>query len=79
MGSIASSTLCSLPQPDNALQTKNQQKASRRRYLESGQSKYAFFADMGGTEINPPDLLPFRVIAKQLHYRVTMSHMSSHF
>lgn len=37
--------------------------------------KHAFFADMGGIEINPPDFVPFRVNAKQLHYLVTKGYL----
>ena len=37
--------------------------------------KHAFFADMGGIEINPPDFVPFRVNAKQLHYLITNHYL----
>ena len=37
--------------------------------------KHAFFADMGGIEVNPPDFVPFRVNAKQLHYLITKGYV----
>ena len=42
---------------------------------EAWTMKHAFFADMGGIEVNPPDFVPFRVNAKQLHYLVTKGHL----
>lgn len=47
----------------------------RRAGFEAWTMKHAFFADMGGIEINPPDFVPFRVNAKQLHYLVTKGYL----
>ena len=44
--------------------------------FEAWTMKHAFFADMGGIEINPPDFVPFRVNAKQLHFLVTQGYLS---
>ena len=43
--------------------------------FETWTMKHAYFADMGGIEINPPDFVPFRVNAKQLHYLVTKGYL----
>lgn len=42
---------------------------------EAWTMKHAFFADMGGIEISPPDFVPFRINAKQLHYLVTKGYL----
>lgn len=47
----------------------------KRSGFEAWTMKHAFFADMGGIEIAPPDFVPFRVNAKQLHYLVTKGYM----
>ena len=43
---------------------------------EAWTMRHAFFADMGGIEVCPPDFVPFRVNAKQLHYLVTKGYLS---
>ena len=42
---------------------------------EAWTMKHAFFADRGGIEVNPPDFVPFRVNAQQLHYLVSKGYL----
>ena len=37
--------------------------------------KHAFFTDIGSIQIYPPDFVPFRVNAKQLHYLITRGYL----
>ncbi|CAF9933059.1 MAG: hypothetical protein ALECFALPRED_005467 [Alectoria fallacina] len=45
------------------------------RGISSLDNETRFLADMGGIEINPPDFVPFRVNAKQLHYLITKGYL----
>ena len=51
----------------------------KKTFFEVWIIKCGFIADMGGTEMNPAEFVPFRVTAKQVHYLVTKSHISSPF
>lgn len=49
--------------------------AFRGAGYEAWTMKHAYFADMGGIEVTPPDFVPFRVNAKQLHYLITKGYL----
>ena len=73
----------SIAGPEFVLSAAAGQRAEARRSVEDFKSigyetwtmKHAFFANMGGIEIKPPDFVPFRVNAKQLHFLIAQGYL----